>query len=72
MGCGSSRAANVAAAADNFEAVGAQFVVGEAPAVETGDLAAVNAALAAFVAEASIKSLEKDKEFLGVAKGDDA
>jgi hypothetical protein len=35
-------------------------------------LAAVNAALAAFVAEASIKSLEKDKEFLGVAKGDDA
>ena len=72
MGCGSSRASNVAAAADNFAAVGAQFVVGEAPACESGDLAAVNAALAAFVAEAGIKSLEQDKEVLGVAKGDDA
>jgi hypothetical protein len=35
-------------------------------------LAAVNAALAAFVADASIKALEKDKEFLGVAKGEEA
>jgi len=72
MGCGSSRAANVAAAADNFAASGAQFVVGEAPDCEAGDLAGVNAALAAFAAEATIKSLEKEKEFLGVGKGADA
>jgi len=35
-------------------------------------LAAVNAALAAFIADATISSLEKEKEFLGVANGKEA
>ena len=47
-------------------------MVGEAPECEKGDLAAVNAALAEFAADAAVKALEKETEFFGVTKGDDA
>jgi hypothetical protein len=73
MGCGSSRASNVQAAADNFAAVSAQFIVVELTKCDVAkDAAEVNAALAAFIADAGIKALEKDKELFQVAKGSEA